>query len=410
MKKKFRFYSLIAFVSLVQVFSIAPTAGRDLVSSNAATPSHTRTCTVNGTTGTVNNSDNGHVSVTCIKKGTYPGTFSITGNLNRGRGAHSATLLPDGKVLIAGGREIDTAELYDPNTGLWSYTGNMMSVRFGHTATVLPNGKVLVAGGERWDNYNGRAILIVSAELYDPTTGAWSTAGNMITPRNEATATLLPNGKILVAGGTVEGGYDTSSTELYDPATDTWAPTGDMLGGGHAQTTATLLTTGKVLVTGGYGGSVDSELYDPATGVWAITGSKITPRYAHSATLLPNGKVLVSGGNSDLIGVNITSSAELYDPVMGTWTATGNMHTPRYAHSHALLTNGTVLSLGGSSDGQIILSSAEIYDPSTGAWILTSTMAYPRAGHTTTLLASGGVLVAGSEAWPSAETAEIYHY
>jgi len=169
---------------------------------------------------------------------------------------------------------------------------------------------VLVAGGE------GSSGFLSSAELYDPATGSWSTTSGLGTPRFNHTATLLPSGKVMVAGGRL-GSPDSpsyiSSAELYDPATGSWSSTGS-LGTARKFHTATLLPSGKVLVAGGEGssGSLNSaELYDPATGSWSSTGRLDTARSSHTATLLPSGKVLVAGGfgSSDFL-----SRAELYDP------------------------------------------------------------------------------------------------
>jgi hypothetical protein len=141
-----------------------------------------------------------------------PFTFSDTGSLNIPRFLHTATLLPNGKVLVAGGDsgsgELSSAELYDPATGTWSATGSLNTARSQHTATLLPNGKVLVAGGE------GPGGVLRSAELYDPISGTWSNTGNG-TARRVHTATLLPNGKVLVAGGQGISGNLTSA-DLYD--------------------------------------------------------------------------------------------------------------------------------------------------------------------------------------------------
>ena len=146
----------------------------------------------------------------------------------------------------------------------------------------------------------------------------------MAGPRGVHTATLLTNGKVLVAGGQT-GSTGLASAELYDPAANTWTAITPM-GTDRVQPTATLLTNGQVLVAGGLaagGISASAELYDPATGSWTLTGSLATGRYVHTATLLQNGKVLAVGG----FGRNGTSStylasAELYDPATGLWTAT----------------------------------------------------------------------------------------
>ena len=224
------------------------------------------------------------------------GTWTATGSLGTARYCHTATLLPNGKVLVAGGvvngGVLASAELYDPATGTWTATGSLATARYYHTATLLPNGKVLVAGG-----YNSSGSL-ASAELYDPATGTWTATGSLTTARCSHTATLLPNGKVLVAGGygpqrlSRQRGTVRSGHRDLEPPPAASPP--------HAiHHTATLLPNGKVLVAA----AMTAAAFSPARnctirppGPGRATGSLATARYSHTATLLPNGKVLVAGG------------------------------------------------------------------------------------------------------------------
>ncbi|HEV8422328.1 MAG TPA: kelch repeat-containing protein [Chthoniobacterales bacterium] len=315
------------------------------------------------------------------------------------REGHAATLLTDGRVLVEGGDDsaLISAELFDPTTGTWTLTGSTNSGRQWHSATLLNDGTVLVAGG----NYNG-FFSTPTAELFDPSAETWTTVGSLKEARASHTATLLPNGKVLVAAGRYDGygPFPLDSAELYDSATGTWTSTGHLttFRENHA---AALLANGKVLVVGGddyytsnsVGVLASAELYDPSSGIWTATGSLATARGGHTATLLPNGKVLVVGG-SNLDG--LVASAELYDPQTEMWTATGSLQTARAGHTATLLgsTNGKVLVAGGSSHNGYE-ASAELYDPATGTWSSTDSLAVGRNSHTATLLLDGSVLIAG---------------
>jgi hypothetical protein len=317
-------------------------------------------------------------------------SWSPTGNLATARYLHTATLLPNGKVLVAGGQGNNgfpnITELYDPATEIWNLTSNLTTGRYFHTATLLPNGKVLVVGGNNGDS-------LASAELYDPALGTWSQTGSLAIARDRHTATLLPNGKVLVAGG-----YSTNSiqasAELYDPALETWTATGGFVTA-RTQHTATLLPNGKVLVAGGRGNSGypnSAELYDPAIGIWTATANLAIARVSHTMTLLPNGKVLVAGGHDGSFNM---SSSELYDPATATWSPTGNLATARYLHTATLLPNGNVIVAGGINSISGILSSSEPYDPAAEMWGTYGNLNTARYLHTATLLQNGRVLIAG---------------
>jgi WD40 repeat protein len=333
----------------------------------------------------------------------YAGTFSSTGSLGTARWGQTATLLNDGRVLIAGG-EADSgtttsAELYDPKDGTFSPTGSMKVARSSTTATLLSDGRVLIAGG-----FDG-AKDIASAELYDVTTGKFTSTGSLKTARESHTAALLPDGRVLIAGGEVYSSNAKTqylaSAEVYDPKSGTFSATGSMSAArkGH---TATSLSDGRVLVAGGWGDSLavaSAEIYDPTTGKFSATGSMSTARDYHSATLLTDGRVLIAGGWD---GGDVFTSAELYDPKTGIFSATGSMATGRFDLTAARLTDGRVLIAGGfpglppSSAGDWpATASAEVYDPATGRFSRTGSMSGPRSWHTATALADGRVLIVG---------------
>ena len=303
------------------------------------------------------------------------------------RSEHTATLLRNGQVLVAGGkdghRSLVECELYNPSTGTWSETGSLKIARAYHTATLLPNGQVLVTGGRG---------PLASCELYNPATGTWSETGSMATERSNHTAALLPDGQVLVVGNGINN--SPTSCELYNSSTGTWSSTGGLAVARYAHA-ATLLSNGKVLVSGGsksvppYGFLASCELYDPATGLWSATGSMAATRNEHTSTLLNDGQVLVVGGNA----YGSPSTCELYDPTSGTWRVTTNLSISRRRHTATLLLDGRVLVAGGDGSRESLIS-GELYNPSMGTWSATSNMTWGRYEHTATLLPDGQVLLA----------------
>jgi len=312
----------------------------------------------------------------------------FTGSLNVPRWGHTATLLPDGRVLVAGGvgeaGTLDSAELYDPVSGTWSLTGSMHLPRSGHTATLLSDGRVLVAGGH-------------TAEIYDPASGTWSMTGSMNTAPWFAAATRLQDGRVLIAGGWCCDGT-LPSAELYDPGTGSWSMTGS-LGIARYGQTMTLLQDGRVLAARGsddgdlLSALSSAEVYDPSSGAWSAVEDSCCATLMHTATPLPDGTVLVAGGYPAGLAFS-----ELFDPATQTWSRAGDMLTPRYSHAATLLPNGNVLVSGGeywSLHGYVYPASTEVFSPATGAWAGSADLNNARSLHTATLLLDGTVLVAG---------------
>src|SRR5579862_203663 len=346
--------------------------------------------------------------------------FTPTGSLREARGLHTATLLPNNKVLVAYGSNKNTncylglspIELYDAGTGTFTeIVGDDGLGIFGHTATLLANGNVLLAGGfedDVWDCLG--SFSDNGAGLYNSATGAFTGAGNMTANRGDHTATLLANGKVLFAGGSDQDptGPGLASAELYDPSAGTFTQTGSMAVGRYLHT-ATLLQNGKVLIVGGALTSASdpdatAELYDPATGTFTKTCAMKTAREQHTATLLADGRVLIVGGATSAGPRDPTATAEVYNPSTGSFSVTGSMAEARTFHTATLLPSGKVLVAGGGDEN----STAEIYDPATGSFSITSGMEIGRSGHTATLLPNGSVLVAGGGIFAGLASAELY--
>lgn len=322
------------------------------------------------------------------------GAWSFTGSMHDARQQHTATLLQDGRVLVAGGENLQggslhSAELYDPSTGEWSLTGSLHDGRLSHTATLLPDGRVRVIGGL---DYDWPQRDLKSAELYDPATGTWSQTGDMAMKRLWHTATLLPNSKVLVVGGSGRAQYD---SEVYDPGTGTWSFTGPLARAITSQT-ATLLQDGEVLIAGGKSNRVMgfAELYDVANGLWKRIDNLPYARYGHTATPLPDGTVLVAGGFNYNNGNRTLRSAELYDPLSTTWSRATPLRDARSGHTANLLSSGEVLVAGGGT-AVIQNTSCEEYDPTNQTWDRTGPLNVARVLHTATLLPNGKVLAAG---------------
>ncbi len=292
------------------------------------------------------------------------------------------------------------------NAGVLVSAGAMSSARASHTATVLPDGRVLLAGG-----MPGEENTAAGAEVYDPRSGAFSQTGPMPMPRHSHTATLLPDGTVLITGGYDAAGQYLRSTEIYDPATNTFGSTGAM-NSARAGHVAVPLRDGRVLLIGGVGEGwtflSSAEIYDPASASFAPTGSMRVPRESHAAVALEDGRVLVVGGHQGRrASIQLYTSAEMYDPATGLFSPAGDMNVRRHKHDAILLRDGRVLITGGTDerDSRGLYTSTEIYDPRTGAFRLAGAMRLPRYKHrgTSVLLPDGRVLLAGG-----ATQAEVY--
>jgi len=322
------------------------------------------------------------------------GSIVLTGEMTAARFDHAAVLLPNGRVLIVGGIERNGvmqpgAELFDPVTRRFTATGRPLAQHgWGVTATLLRDGKVLVAGGSTGCD---SPCYTASAELYDPAAGTFAPTGKMTVPRAEARAVLLRTGEVLFVGGTsVSGSNPVLTAELYHPSTGTFTS----LGATHLSdaTQIVLLTDGRALVVGSSG----SDLYDPATGHFTPTGTMTAPRTKFGGALLPDGRVLIVGGQAGGAWGTRLTSTQIYDPRTGRFLPGPELNENRFKLSKAVvsLKDGRVLIAGGAEQ-------PEIYDPASEAFV-------PVAGakldgfcfSTATLLSDGRVLLAGGYARP----------
>ncbi len=273
-------------------------------------------------------------------------------------------------------------------TDEFTQTGSMKAARYSHSATQLPNGKVLVAGG-RTVNIS----TLSSAELYNPATGTWTMTGSMLTGRLLHAATLLPNGKVIVVGGINKSGADTSNPELYDPISGKWTKSGAVPNAASGTNFRTvLLSDSKLLAIWVVPNPLRSKaaLYDSANNTWTATGAMLATVYSPTLTLLPSGEVLAAGGA--VTGSISSSNAELYDPATGLWTKTGSLNAGRFYHATIVLPDGKVLTAGGSQNTSTSLSTSEIYNPEVGTWSPAAALPLELTFSNAVMLSNGRIL------------------
>jgi hypothetical protein len=326
------------------------------------------------------------------------------GNMIRARAAHAATLLADGNVLVTGGwtglsifpiEVLASAEVYHPATNSWTPVGAMHAPRELHSSIRLGDGRVLVVGGTNVAPGSPLpAAELEQAELYDPHGDSWSFAGTGLPSLGEQAATLMPDGRVLVTGGSTNTGFATTGAELFDPGTNRWRPTTWPMATPRYGHTATLLPDGKVLLVGGYttqqqqvsGGVIypvselltTSEMFDLRGNTGVRVGYSIIPRFEHSATLLSNGMVLVVGS-----AYASNADSQIFDPKnTEQWASTG-LKMDRYLHTATKLADGRVLIAGGYGVGS----------PTT-AWIFSAVPGISAPSGNPPILLSIGVLLA----------------
>jgi len=364
------------------------------ISTEIPTPSET---SAPAQTAVIQPSEQVHSTQTAVPQPTdiETGNLSPALEMNTGRAAHTATLLSDGRVLIAGGFRqeglyeiaIASAEIYDPVTNIFTPLGDMNEARSGHTATLLPDGQVLIVGGWSVDSRTS------TAELFDPQTGTFRYTASMVGPRASMTATLLKNGQVLIAGGDSARNTPQLFAEVYDPATNTFIQRGS-LNEGRSAHTATLLNDGNVLFVGGRANNntvlASAEIYHPTTGKFTTTGNLNMVRNKHAAVLLQDGNVLVIGGSSQNDWDDQYTSAEIYDASTRAFARIADLNGERFklANAAVLLKNGNVLIGGGNRQ-------VEIFDAQSQCFVVGEMLDDAYYFSVLTLLKDGRVLITG---------------
>lgn len=327
-----------------------------------------------------------------------------SGSLSTARALHSATLLNDGTILVAGGTNglniLSSAEIFNPATEAFTPTsGSMSNPRDLHTATLMDNGRVLIAGGTSTNSVSTGSISAV--DIYYPDTKLFIPTTPMAAARSNHTATLMPDGKVMVVGGFGAGDVITGTAEVFDPEHMTWTTVNPLPGAATAALhTATLLKDGRLMIAGGVSASGVLNTvfaYNPGTGLWSTLAPMPSKLRSHTATLLMDGRVLVAGGDD---GNGETTSSYIYDPVADTWTpgsspTTNPLTFARFGHTATLLPNGSVMISGGSNKFGAIPPLAEIYHVDLSSWTPGAPFSKNRSFHTMTLAPNGKIYAIG---------------
>lgn len=318
-------------------------------------------------------------------------------SLTDARWGHTATTLNDGRVLVVGGQQkpskpLDTAEIFDPVSSTWSSAGKLSVKRGeGHTSVLLNDGSVLVFG----DTDEG------SAEIYEPASGTWSVTGSMVDPRRWASASVLEDGRVLVAGGsdvTKTGGSAFTTAEIYDPSSGTWSAIAPMMEEHYGQSSASV--GGKVILFGEF----LAEIYDPGTGIWSSGGVPAVPRaQGTNALVRKDGKIMVSGGEWQQPGWygqnHVMGTIQIFDPATLQFDSESipPMSSPRIYHYSFPQADGRIVMVGGAEvDGEP--ETIEAYTPSTNLWAPIANLSVPRGRlYTANELGDGRILIVGGK-------------
>ena len=340
------------------------------------------------------------------------------GSEAKARFSHTATVLADGRLLVAGGvgygNPEKTGEVFDPAAGAFAPLDALMrSERFGHAATLLADGRVLIAGGYK----EGFQQSLRTATYFDPDAMLFVALDAQMTQvRAMHTQTLLPDGRVLILGGS-DGSLSLDSGEIFDPAAGTFLPLPAAMARARASHTATAFSVGGrflVLVAGGFDGQAavaTAELFDPETLAFTdLEGNAggetpmATSRLAHTATPLPGGaadRVLLCGGfaGNDVTG-GPTASCEVFTAggAGGTLAPGPSMTVARSGHAAASLADGRVLLLGGIGADLTVLADANLFDPATDSLVAVGGLVRARTVPRASLLGDGRVVVTGGNA------------